>query len=275
MKFTFSRYYRYQEKFHIYGRSYLYITLLVNSVPTCWICKFSLVPSQKIGDIKEIEKIQKRHTKLVIKLKNKPCTYRHLFKTCWLYNAGIYVVILLKSLKLPINNIYDTAHISSDLSFNKRANTRGNNYRLYNCSFYCDLQKHFSLHALLISGIACLFVVNYWSLLMTQNYTSPSAAACRATLQACTLFPADHTAAALPFGVQSAESCFSGQMVERRPVVFIVACWLLCRWSIINWFSCPAHVVQWSNHLGAMCSRAWRSQWPRIDSSLGPGASAY
>ena len=26
----------------------------------------------------------------------------------------------------------------------------------------------------------------------------------------------------------------------------------------------PAHVVQWSNHLGAMCSRAWRSQWPRI-----------
>ena len=38
---------------------------------------------------------------------------------------------------------------------------------------------------------------------------------------------------------------------------------------------CPAHVVQWSNHLGAMCSRAWRSQWPRIDSSLGPCASAY
>jgi len=37
----------------------------------------------------------------------------------------------------------------------------------------------------------------------------------------------------------------------------------------------PAHVVQWSNHLGAMCSRAWRSQWPRIDSSLSPGASAY
>ena len=37
----------------------------------------------------------------------------------------------------------------------------------------------------------------------------------------------------------------------------------------------PAHVVQWSNHLGAMCSRAWLSQWPRIDSSLGRGASAY
>ena len=24
---------------------------------------------------------------------------------------------------------------------------------------------------------------------------------------------------------------------------------------------CPAHVVQWSNHLGAMCSRAWHLQW--------------
>ena len=40
-------------------------------------------------------------------------------------------------------------------------------------------------------------------------------------------------------------------------------------------FKSPAHVVQWSNHLGTMCSRAWRSQWPKIDLSLGPGASAY
>ena len=49
--------------------------------------------------------------------------------------------------------------------------------------------------------------------------------------------------------------------------------WPLVLYLVI--FSRPAHVVQWSNHLGAMCSRAWRSQWPRIDSSLGPGASAY
>jgi len=34
-------------------------------------------------------------------------------------------------------------------------------------------------------------------------------------------------------------------------------------------------VVQCVRHSDAMCSRAWRSQWPRIDSSLGPGASAY
>ena len=45
--------------------------------------------------------------------------------------------------------------------------------------------------------------------------------------------------------------------------------------SVNNRISGPAHVVQWSNHLGAMCSRAWRSQWPRIDSSLGPSVSTY
>jgi len=37
----------------------------------------------------------------------------------------------------------------------------------------------------------------------------------------------------------------------------------------------PAHVVQWSNHLSAMCSRAWRSRWPGFDSSLSPGTSTY
>ena len=28
-------------------------------------------------------------------------------------------------------------------------------------------------------------------------------------------------------------------------------------------YALPARVVQWSNHLGAMCSRAWRAQWPQ------------
>lgn len=48
------------------------------------------------------------------------------------------------------------------------------------------------------------------------GYASPAAAGPRAS----GLFPAaDHTAAAaaLPFGVQSAESCFGGQSVDRRP----------------------------------------------------------
>jgi len=35
--------------------------------------------------------------------------------------------------------------------------------------------------------------------------------------------------------------------------------------SVIYHWGSPAHVVQWSNHLGAMCNRAWCSQWPRIE----------
>jgi len=42
-------------------------------------------------------------------------------------------------------NIYDTA-VSPELSFNERANTRGN--KLHNQSFHYDLRKHFSLHVL-------------------------------------------------------------------------------------------------------------------------------
>jgi len=35
----------------------------------------------------------------------------------------------------------------------------------------------------------------------------------------------------------------------------------------------PARVVQWSYHLGAMCSRAWHAQWPQsgVQSELRPG----
>ena len=51
------------------------------------------------------------------------------------------------------------------------------------------------------------------------GYASTSAAACGAARRPCSLFPADPAAAAaaLPFGVQSADSCFGGQSVERRP----------------------------------------------------------
>jgi len=53
------------------------------------------------------------------------------------------------------------------------------------------------------------------------GYSSQSAAACTATPRGCGLFAADRTAAAaaaaLPFGVQSAEQCLTGQSVERRP----------------------------------------------------------
>jgi len=47
----------------------------------------------------------------------------------------------------------------------------------------------------------------------------------------------------------------------------------LCRLAVVpTW---PAHVVQWSNHLSVMSSRAWRSQWQRFNSNLSPGTFTY
>jgi len=40
----------------------------------------------------------------------------------------------------------------------------------------------------------------------------------------------------------------------------------MCLWQ-------PARVVQWSNHLAAMCSRAWRAHWPRFGVQSEPRAS--
>jgi len=69
----------------------------------------------------------------------------------------------------------------------------------------------------------CTQFALYLSMPATFGYMCPSAAACGAALRVCSLFPADCTAATtatLLFGVQSSESCFTGQLVERRPVVF-------------------------------------------------------
>jgi len=63
------------------------------------------------------------------------------------------------------HNIYDTT-VSPDLSFSDRDNTRGNNYKLHNQSFYYDLRKYFCLHILLIPGIACLIQLLMLALLM-------------------------------------------------------------------------------------------------------------
>ena len=45
------------------------------------------------------------------------------------------------------HNIYDTT-VSPDLTFNERANTRGNHYKQQNHTFHCDLRKHFFLRSL-------------------------------------------------------------------------------------------------------------------------------
>ena len=57
---------------------------------------------------------------------------------------------------LKLHRTYAIQQYHQELHINERANTRGNNYKLHNHSFHYDLQKHFSLHALLISRTALL-----------------------------------------------------------------------------------------------------------------------
>jgi len=46
---------------------------------------------------------------------------------------------------------------------------KGNNYKLHNQSFHYDLESIFSLHVLLIPGIACLVQLLMLSLLMQEK----------------------------------------------------------------------------------------------------------
>ena len=95
----------------------------------------------KLGDIKEIENVQKRATKLVINLKKIPYTNR------------------LQRLKLPTlkyrrlrgdmievfkmtDNIYDP-DVSLKLEHNLGCSTRGNKYKLLNCTFCHNLRKYY------------------------------------------------------------------------------------------------------------------------------------
>ena len=87
-----------------------------------------------MGDLKEIEKIQKRATKLVIKLKNKShmdrLTYLNLPTPKYRHLRGDMIEVF----KIT-HNIYDTT-VSPDLPFNERGNIRGSNYKLQNHSFH-------------------------------------------------------------------------------------------------------------------------------------------
>ena len=110
-----------------------------------------------MGDIKEIEKVQKRATKLVINLKKIPYTNR------------------LQRLKLPTlkyrrlrgnmievfkmtYNIYDP-DVSLKLEYNLGCGTRGNKYKLLNCTFCHNLRNIISLHVSLTSGTVCQTVL--------------------------------------------------------------------------------------------------------------------
>jgi len=100
----------------------------------------------KIVDSKEIEKIQKRATKRVIKLKNKSYIDRLIYLNLPTLKYGRLRGDMIEVFTIT-HNRYDTT-VSPDLPFSERANTRSNHYKLQNYSFQYDLRKHFFLHTL-------------------------------------------------------------------------------------------------------------------------------
>jgi len=94
-----------------------------------------------LDDIKEIEKVQKRATKLVINSKNMsykdrlqylklpPLKYRRLWGD------------MIKVFKIT-HNIYDS-DVSLKLAYHSGSITRGNRYKLLHRSFHYDLCKHY------------------------------------------------------------------------------------------------------------------------------------
>ena len=76
----------------------------------------------KIGDLKEIEKIQKRATKLVIKLKNKSYVDRLIYLNLPTLKYRRLEGDTIEVFKIT-HNIYDT-RVSPDLPFNERAKHR-------------------------------------------------------------------------------------------------------------------------------------------------------
>jgi len=104
----------------------------------------SILCPYKINDLKQIEKIQKRATKLVIKLKNKSYIDRLIYLNLPTLKYRRLRGDMIEVFKIT-HNIYDTT-VAPDVIFNERANTRGNHYKLQNHSFHYDLRKHFSAH---------------------------------------------------------------------------------------------------------------------------------
>jgi len=95
----------------------------------------------KLGDIEEIEKIQKMATKLIISLKNKPYKERLMHLKLPTLKFRCTRGDMIEVFKLTYN-IYDES-VSPQLSFCTRSNTRGNNYKLQNHTFHYNLRKHF------------------------------------------------------------------------------------------------------------------------------------
>ena len=96
-------------------------------------------------------KIQKRATKLVIKLKNKSYIDRLIYLNLPTLKYRCLRGDVIEVFKIT-HNLYDRT-VSPDLPFNERANTRGNHYKLQNHLCHYDLRMHFFS--------AC--IVNIWN----------------------------------------------------------------------------------------------------------------
>jgi len=94
----------------------------------------------KQGDIKELEKIQKRATKLVINFKKIPYTDRLMHLELPTLKYRHLRGDMIEVFKI-MHNIYDS-EVSSNLRYYPKSNTTGNKYKLLNRTFHYDLRKY-------------------------------------------------------------------------------------------------------------------------------------
>ena len=102
----------------------------------------------KQGDIKELEKIQKRATKLVINLKKIPYKDRLMHLKLPTLKYRRLRGDMIEVFKIT-HNIYDS-EVSLELRYYSKSNTRGNKYKLLNHTFHYDTRK-FSFSARIVN----------------------------------------------------------------------------------------------------------------------------
>jgi len=95
----------------------------------------------KMGDIKEIEKVQKRATKLIINLKHMSYTDRLLHLSLPTLKYRRLQGDMIEVFKIT-HGIYDS-DASLKLAYHPGSVTRGNKYILLNNRFHYDLRKHY------------------------------------------------------------------------------------------------------------------------------------
>jgi len=95
----------------------------------------------KLGDIEEIEKIHKRATKLIIKLKDKPYKERQIHLNLPTLKYRRLRGDMIEVFKI-IHNIYTMQKYHHSLCLMK-GSILEDNYKLLNHTFHYDIRKHF------------------------------------------------------------------------------------------------------------------------------------